>query len=146
MSCKHFRKLRNSTNGILDAYKIICSSLIYPKTDRERKLKVTAFTCHRPYLFFNSSNDVFFFKALWKVCLTCVHRGPRIYSCLHCVFFGCWNSNHIVDHLVEKSHTLGSKIAKPDFVQFHCVVFVNFSCGNDSWSDILSLMYRFCLR
>lgn len=83
MSCKHLRKFRNSSAQIFDAYQILCSSVIYPKTEHERRLKAT-----------------------WKVCLTCEERGPYIYSCLHCVFFGCKTSGHIFQHLNEYDHTL----------------------------------------
>uniref|UniRef100_A0A915JE60 Ubiquitin carboxyl-terminal hydrolase n=1 Tax=Romanomermis culicivorax TaxID=13658 RepID=A0A915JE60_ROMCU len=44
--------------------------------------------------------------ATWKICITCEERGPRIYSCLHCIFFGCWKSKHISQHLQSCHHTL----------------------------------------
>jgi len=46
MSCKHLRKLRNSAQ-IFDAYQILCSSVIYPKTEHERRLKVSTFVQFR---------------------------------------------------------------------------------------------------
>lgn len=46
-------------------------------------------------------------KACWSICHTCKQHGPRLHSCLHCIYFGCYGNNrHIQEHARTKFHYL----------------------------------------
>ncbi|ELU07196.1 hypothetical protein CAPTEDRAFT_18184 [Capitella teleta] len=45
-------------------------------------------------------------KALALQCHTCRQMSPRLHSCLHCVFFGCFGAKHIHQHAKSKNHEL----------------------------------------
>lgn len=49
----------------------------------------------------------FFHQARGSVCHTCRRHQQRLHSCLHCVFFGCYNLGHIHDHFRLNKHFLG---------------------------------------
>lgn len=46
-------------------------------------------------------------QALACFCHMCNSIGPRLHSCLHCIFFGCYGGGHIQEHAKVKKHFLG---------------------------------------
>lgn len=52
----------------------------------------------------------FYFQAISCLCYTCGSSGPQLYSCLHCIFFGC-KGQHIVDHLESKRHHIALELS-----------------------------------
>ncbi|RDB25874.1 Ubiquitin carboxyl-terminal hydrolase 22 [Hypsizygus marmoreus] len=39
------------------------------------------------------------------LCATCNLFLARPFACLHCLYIGCWDDGHVVEHLNEESHT-----------------------------------------
>lgn len=62
-----------------------------------------------------SMNDSLF-QALSCLCYTCGNSGPQLYSCLHCIFFGC-KGQHIVEHLESKRHNIALELG---FAMIYC--------------------------
>lgn len=81
VSCPHLAAYK-ATQGTLP-YKIILSHFVLCKTPGARKR-----------------------KALNTYCYVCNSTQPRIHSCLHCVFLGCYGSRHIQEHSKSLKHTL----------------------------------------
>lgn len=48
-------------------------------------------------------------KALSCLCYTCGGSGPQLYSCLHCIYFGC-KGQHILDHLKTSKHVIALEL------------------------------------
>lgn len=49
-------------------------------------------------------------KALSCLCYTCGGSGPQLFSCLHCIFFGC-KGPHIFDHLKINKHHIALELS-----------------------------------
>lgn len=48
-------------------------------------------------------------KALSCLCYTCGSSGPQLYSCLHCIHFGC-KGDHILSHLDAQNHIIALEL------------------------------------
>jgi len=81
VTCPHLAAYK-AAQGTLP-YKIILSHFVLCKTPFARKR-----------------------KALNTYCYVCNSTQPRIHSCLHCVFLGCYGSRHIQEHSKSLKHTL----------------------------------------
>lgn len=63
------------------------------------------------FLHQQDANKMFcLFQAISCLCYTCGNSGPQLYSCLHCIFFGC-KGQHIVDHLESKRHHIALELS-----------------------------------
>lgn len=51
-------------------------------------------------------------------CGTCGLATPRPFVCLDCAYFGCWNDDHIVEHLNEENHRFCASIYTYDLPCF----------------------------
>ena len=60
---------------------------------------------------------MFVFQATACRCHVCNEFGHRLHACLCCVFFGCYDHNHIHDHAKDQDHKWGNKnlISKLNF-------------------------------
>ncbi len=59
------------------------------------------------------------------LCHVCRRYGPRLHSCLHCVFFGCFEPNHIHEHAKSRKHCLGTCVSFfVDTEASSCFVFI----------------------
>lgn len=43
------------------------------------------------------------------LCYVCGSSGPQLYSCLHCIYFGCKGS-HILEHLKTNHHVIALEL------------------------------------
>lgn len=67
------------------------------------------FFCISPLRYFNHIFDDIRMQALSCVCYTCGGSGPQLYSCLHCIHFGC-KGEHIIDHMERQSHYIALEL------------------------------------
>ena len=54
-----------------------------------------------------SSDVCHLFQARHSVCHTCRGYELRLHACLSCVYFGCYEDNHIQEHAYKNEHWLG---------------------------------------
>ncbi|KAG1704425.1 Ubiquitin carboxyl-terminal hydrolase 22 [Nymphon striatum] len=59
-------------------------------------------------------------KAQSCFCHTCNSFGPRLHSCLHCIYFGCYNGRHIQEHAKSKKHFLAVDMSYGVLICFLC--------------------------
>ncbi|GLH06105.1 hypothetical protein R5R35_010104 [Gryllus longicercus] len=59
-------------------------------------------------------------KAFSCYCYICRCLGPRLHSCLHCIFFGCFVSGHIQEHAKSKKHFLAVELTYGMVMCFQC--------------------------
>nr|CAD7397534.1 unnamed protein product [Timema cristinae] len=68
-------------------------------------------------------------KARVKCSMCCPQSyGPRLHSCLHCIFFGCYMgpcSGHIHDHVQLKKHYLAVELVYGKIMCFQCKDYVH---------------------
>ena len=50
-----------------------------------------------------------YFQARHSVCHTCRGYELRLHACLSCVYFGCYDDNHIQEHAYKNEHWLGEQ-------------------------------------
>ncbi|XP_064609378.1 ubiquitin carboxyl-terminal hydrolase 22-like isoform X2 [Liolophura sinensis] len=53
-----------------------------------------------------TSADALRRKAKSCLCYSCHQPVPRLHSCLHCIYFGCYGAGHIHDHAKTSKHPL----------------------------------------
>lgn len=63
-------------------------------------------------------------KARAMFCHTCRHHVPRLHSCLHCVYFGCYADRHIYEHAKVKKHNLAIDLTYGVIMCFLCKDYV----------------------
>lgn len=61
-------------------------------------------------------------------CGTCEKTLARPFVCLHCNFMGCWEQNHVTEHLTDEEHTF-----------CECVPFLRCTVGRCSSSIALGV-------
>ncbi|XP_068082564.1 ubiquitin carboxyl-terminal hydrolase 22-like [Anabrus simplex] len=59
-------------------------------------------------------------KASSAFCFVCKNFGPRLHSCLHCIYFGCYTAGHIKEHAMLKKHFLAVELAYGMIMCFQC--------------------------
>ncbi|XP_067005942.1 ubiquitin carboxyl-terminal hydrolase 22 isoform X2 [Anabrus simplex] len=59
-------------------------------------------------------------KAYSAFCFICKNFGPRLHSCLHCIYFGCYTGGHIQEHARLKKHFLAVELAYGMIMCFQC--------------------------
>jgi len=78
--CQHLQRYKQS-DGV-EAYRTIHAWFVTPVTSVARKKKSDSCFCHN-----------------------CHNSGPRLHSCLSCIYFACWGQ-HIKDHAKSTNHRL----------------------------------------
>ncbi|GIY61306.1 ubiquitin carboxyl-terminal hydrolase 22 [Caerostris darwini] len=58
------------------------------------------------------------------VCKICKHANNRIFACLTCPFFGCYEAGHMKKHVLEAKHCLAVSIHLGEIFCFECEDFV----------------------
>lgn len=59
-------------------------------------------------------------KAISCFCQMCHYVGPRLHSCLHCIYFGCIMGGHMQEHAKVKKHFLAMELTYGTVMCFHC--------------------------
>jgi ubiquitin carboxyl-terminal hydrolase 22/27/51 len=59
-------------------------------------------------------------KAHSCLCYTCHEYGPRLHSCLSCIFFGCYGAKHIHEHAKTRKHNLAVDLSYGAVFCFAC--------------------------
>lgn len=59
-------------------------------------------------------------KALSCYCYVCRRIEPRLHSCFHCIFFGCYRSGHMQEHAKTKKHFLAVDLSYGNIMCFQC--------------------------
>ncbi|XP_055385636.1 ubiquitin carboxyl-terminal hydrolase nonstop [Condylostylus longicornis] len=62
-------------------------------------------------------------KALSCLCFICGSSGPQLYSCLHCIFFGCKGA-HINEHLRNSVHYIALELSYGTLYCYACQDFI----------------------
>ncbi|KAJ8897939.1 hypothetical protein PR048_003297 [Dryococelus australis] len=66
-----------------------------------------------------------FKKATTCFCFVCKSYGPRLHSCLHCIYFGCF-SGHIQEHAKLEKHYLAIDLIWGKVLCFQCRDYVHY--------------------
>ncbi|KAK7111323.1 hypothetical protein V1264_010978 [Littorina saxatilis] len=97
--CEHLTSLKAAYGiqpfYIIHSYFIACSSI------EARRVKAKSCFCH-----------------------TCRYRGLRVHACLSCVYFGCYNEQHIHNHAKTKKHNLSVDLSYGTVYCYACGTFV----------------------
>jgi ubiquitin carboxyl-terminal hydrolase 22/27/51 len=78
--CQHLQRYKQSEG--VEAYRTIHAWFVSPVTSVARKKKAESCYCH-----------------------SCHSSGPRLHSCLSCIFFSCWGQ-HLKEHARSSQHRL----------------------------------------
>ncbi|XP_063240683.1 ubiquitin carboxyl-terminal hydrolase 22 isoform X2 [Bacillus rossius redtenbacheri] len=97
--CTHLNDFK-STNGI-HPYRIISSFFV---------------SCTTPEARFKKATSCF--------CFVCKSIGPRLHSCLHCIYFGCF-AGHIQEHAKLEKHYLAVDLVWGKVLCFQCRDYVH---------------------
>ncbi|XP_049776033.1 ubiquitin carboxyl-terminal hydrolase 22 [Schistocerca cancellata] len=93
-----------------------CTHLISFKASKGTKAYKIVYSC----LVACSSAEARRRKAIASQCTVCKYGGPRLHSCLHCIYFGCIVRGHMQEHAKVKKHFLAVELTYGMVMCFHC--------------------------
>lgn len=58
------------------------------------------------------------------MCYECGRSGPKLFACLHCIYFGC-KGDHILKHFEASNHYIGLALNHSMLYCYHCKDYVH---------------------